>query len=265
MTNSTDVWWTIMVSTMVLLLFIGLVILLVVVNSNRMNKHRAQMVKADLLREQQVTMAEREATQQTLREIGRELHDNVAQVLTVAQMGLNRELDQNNGSRYLLAASDALEQGIEEVRRLGHDLNSDLWQDRSLADAISADAARIERVARLRCLVELAGTPPVLPPDTCTILFRVFQEVVNNTLKHSGADTLTVSLDATGPLVMTIADNGSGFDMSSINAKGGLVNISRRCALVGYTARCVSAPASGCTWIIQPIPHGNGTQGGIGG
>ena len=50
------------------------------------------------------------------------------------------------------AATAALVEGVEEVRRLGHDLNTDMWQQRSLADAISAEAERVERVPRERLI-----------------------------------------------------------------------------------------------------------------
>jgi hypothetical protein len=114
-----------------------------------------------------------------------------------------------------VAARDTLEHSIGELRRLGRDLNTDLWQQRSLVDAISAEADRIERVARVRVHVEVQGTPPALPPDHTTILFRVLQEVVNNALKHSRADTLTITLAAGPPWSLTLSDNGRGFDATT--------------------------------------------------
>ncbi len=47
--------------------------------------------------------------------------------------------------------------------------------------------------------VIIEGEPPQLPPGTCTIVFRAFQEVVNNALKHSGADTITITLSERPP------------------------------------------------------------------
>ncbi|MBK9760890.1 MAG: hypothetical protein IPO90_13200 [Flavobacteriales bacterium] len=257
MNSSPEMLWTIITSTMVITLFIGFIVLLLVLNNTRRIRHRAELAEADRRRDQEVMNAEREATQHTLREVGRELHDNVAQLLTVAQMGMNSAVDSLGSDTRLVAARDALDQGIEEVRRLGHDLNSDLWQHRSLADAISAEADRIERVGRVQCHVLVKGVVSHLAPDTSTILFRVFQEVVNNALKHSKADTITITLDATRDLSITIADNGRGFDAQQTRANGGFVNIHRRCALIGYEADCAAETGKGCTWTLTPArTHG---------
>lgn len=255
--QASDIQLTVIVSTLTILVFVGLVALLLVTNHTRRIRHRAELAELHLQRDQEVMAAEREATQHTLREVGRELHDNVGQLLTVAQMGLNTVLEEAAPDPRLAASRDALDQGVEEVRRLGHSLNSDLWQQRSLADAISAEAERVERVGRVAAHVIVKGTPPELSPDTSTILFRVFQEVVNNALKHSGADTLTITLSGTPTFHLTIADNGKGFDATRTDAHGGLVNIQRRCALVGFTARCTTAPGLGCIWTLEPLPsHG---------
>ena len=251
----TDLAFTLLMSTLVLLFLLGGVVLLLIIVHNRRHRHRAELAELARLHDHEVMQAEREATQQTLREVGRELHDNVGQLLTVAQLGLNNALEEQANAR-LGAARDALDHGIEEVRRLGHSLNSDLWRQRSLADAISAEAERIERVGRVRAHVVVHGELPELPADSNTLLFRVFQEVVNNALKHSSADTISIVLDGNGPL-LTIADNGAGFDAAHTVGNGGLMNIRKRCALIGFEATCTSSPGKGCTWRIQQIPdHG---------
>ncbi len=254
-----DLLVTITISTLVVLLFLGLVVTLLVLNNSRRLQHRAALAEAERLRNAEVQRAEREATQHTLREVGRELHDNVAQLLTVAQMGLGNVLEEPTPDGRLLAARDALDQGIEEVRRLGHDLNSDRWQQRSLRDAIGTAAERIERVGRVRALVVQQGDAPEPDADTRIILFRVFQEVVNNALKHSGADTLTITLHGTAALALTIADNGRGFDPEHTASAGGLLSIRKRCALVGYAAHCTSTPGQGCTWTLEPEANDHGT------
>ncbi|HEY0977112.1 MAG TPA: ATP-binding protein [Flavobacteriales bacterium] len=247
----------VIVATILLLLTFGFVGALLVVNNTRRIRHRAELAEADLRREREVLSAEREATQQTLREVGRELHDNVGQLLTVAQMGLNTVMETTVTDARLETVRDALDNGIEEVRRLGHSLNSDLWEQRSFVDAISAEAERIERVGRITAHVLVKGEVPALPPDASTILFRIFQETVTNALKHSGADRLDITLSGDPTFTLTIADNGRGFDGERTTAHGGLVNIPKRCALIGFDAHCVSTPDHGCTWTFtQRSGHG---------
>ncbi len=250
-----ELGFTLVMSTLLLLFMLGGVVLLMVIVHTRRMRHRAELAEAERVRETEVARAEREAVQHTLRELGRELHDNVAQLLTVAQLGANNLLEERPEPR-LAAVRDALDQGVEELRRLAHGLDADLWSRRSLTDAIVAEAERIERVGRVRAHVVKAGAPLVLDADTSTILFRVFQEVVNNALKHSGADTLTLVLDGGPPATLTISDNGRGFDAAKERGQGGLSAIRRRCALIGFEASCSSAPGDGCTWTLIRSSHG---------
>ncbi|MBP9178742.1 MAG: histidine kinase, partial [Flavobacteriales bacterium] len=74
----------VIVGTAFALSMIAIVGFLMIVNTNRRHRYRADLAEADLRREGEVMLAEREATEQTLNEIGRELHDNVGQLLTVA-------------------------------------------------------------------------------------------------------------------------------------------------------------------------------------
>jgi len=262
--NHTDLATGILLATLVVLFFIGLSILLLVTLHTRRLRHQAQLAQAERLREQEVVRAEREAVQHTLHELGRELHDNVAQLLSVAQLGLNNVLHEGATDERLVAARDALDLGIEEVRRLAHGLNTDVWHQRALADVISAEAERLERVGRLRAHVLVHGPAPALSADDTLVLFRVFQEVVHNAIKHSGADTLTIRLHGGPPCALVVADNGRGFDPSTTTASAGLAGIARRCALIGFSATCHSAPGQGCTWTLQQHPD-HGTPRGPGG
>jgi signal transduction histidine kinase len=253
MNGEAQVALTVIIGTLLLLVMIGSVVLLLVLNNNRRNRHRAELAELNLEREQAVIQAEREATHHTLRDVARELHDNVGQLLTVVQMGLNTALEEVGGNGRLAAARDTLDQGVEEVRRLGHTLNSDIWRERTLVDAITAEAQRIERVGRIHVLLSVKGSFAPQPADTRIILFRAFQEILNNVLKHSRADTLEITITGQGSPTIIIADNGRGFDPDLTQGNGGLVNIRQRCRLVGYSAECRSAPGNGCVWHLTPL------------
>lgn len=255
-----DLMWTVIIGTSVLLGLIAFVVLLVVLNNARRIRHRAELAEAERLRKDQVASAERETTRHILREIGRELHDNAGQLLAVAQLGVNTELDEHGPNARLVAARDALEQGLEEVRRVGHHLNTDLWQHRSLADAISAEAERLERTGRLRVELLVKQPLPFLPPDTSTVLFRIFQLAVTNAVKHSGSPVIHIGLEPAGSgLRLVVRDEGRGFNARGASPGAGIHTIHQRSTLIGYEATCDSSPGTGCTWTIQPDDTDHGT------
>ena len=80
------------------------------------------------------------------------------------------------------------------------------------------------------------------------VLFRIFQESINNALKHSAASQLKVSLDYYEHLFnLTIHDNGKGFSAKEqLNSGSGLRNIVNRAALIGAIAVIDSEPGKGC-------------------
>lgn len=251
-----DVGLAIVVATLTILLFIGLVVLLLVLNQQRRAKHRAELAEVKLNHDREVMDAEREAQRQTLQEVGRELHDNLGQLLTVVQMGLYAELEDDGKKQRIHEAVNTLELSIEEVRRMGRSLNSDLWESRTITEAITAEAERIERMGLAKVHLLVQGEPPDLSPDAKTILFRVFQEVVNNALKHAGADSIDVSLTDGARPTLTITDNGRGFDQEKAKTGSGTVNIRRRCEMIGFVAELHTAPGQGTTWRITRNGHG---------
>ncbi|HRH37112.1 MAG TPA: histidine kinase, partial [Flavobacteriales bacterium] len=180
MSDTDSIVIAIVTITAVFLLLIVVAGLLMVVNTSRRRSYQAKLAELTLQREMELMKAEREATQQALTDVGRDLHDNVGQYLSGARAGFELLRAEHGGSKRLDASVEMLLLGIEEVRRLARNLNGDLWQQRTLLDAISTEAERIERVSRIKAQVVVNTQPPPLPGDTNTILFRVFQEILNN-------------------------------------------------------------------------------------
>lgn len=256
MTDSTDLAFSVVAATLVVFLFLASAAVLLVINTNRRIRHRAELAELKLARDREVMDAEREARHQTLQEVGRELHDNLGQLLTVVRLGLYAELDANGQAQRIRTAIETLELSINEVRRMGRSLNSDLWTGRSLAEAIGAEVERIERMGLATVKLVLEGGPSDLAADAKTILFRVFQEVVNNALKHGRAEVISIHFtDGIAP-ALTITDNGRGFDLQHTAIGTGTVNIRRRCELIGFRAELDTAPGQGTTWRIT---RGHGT------
>ena len=250
MSTDLDIATAAILATLVLLLFTGLAVLMIVTVHTRRTRHRAELAEIKLTHDREVMDAEREAQRQTLQEVGRELHDNLGQLLTVVQMGLYAELEDDGKKQRVHEAVNTLEVSIEEVRRMGRSLNSDMWESRTFTEAITSEAERIERMGLARVHLQLQGEPPDLKPDAKTILFRVFQEVVNNALKHARADTIEVSLHDGEHPTLTITDNGTGFTEDAIKTGSGTVNIRRRCEMIGFRAELSTAPGQGTTWRI---------------
>lgn len=91
--DASQLSFTVVATTALILVIGGVVVVLVVMNNTRRIRHRAELAEMQQQQGRAVREAERETTRQTLQELGRELHDNVGQLLAVAQMGLNTALE----------------------------------------------------------------------------------------------------------------------------------------------------------------------------
>lgn len=251
MSEALQISLVVVVITVILVVMAVAIAGLMVLNANRRVKHSLELEAAQRRLQEELVRAEREATQETLQHMGRELHDNVGQLLTVSLIGLRNAMENAADPRPLTAAREALESGIEQVRNMAHSLSPAIWQNRTLADAIVAEAARLERVVRIAASVRIEGATQAIPPDTATILYRVFQETVNNALKHSQASTIRITLRYSPALTLTVSDNGKGFDPDATVGNGGLHTLRHRCGLIGFSAQCDSAPGKGCTWTFM--------------
>ncbi len=216
---------TVLFGTLLMLVLSAVVVVLMVANRNRQNRHRAQLAEVRAQHAEEVRRVEREMVQQTLTEVGRELHDNIGQLLTVVRMGLGKLTAQGPNDAPAQQVKEYLDTTITEVRRLSRSLNVDRFADRALGDAITEECERVRRIGSVEVDLRITGTEPAFPADRKLVLFRLFQEALNNVLKHAKATRVEVR------------DNGVGFDPQATGAAGqGLVNMQRRATLIG--ARC---------------------------
>jgi signal transduction histidine kinase len=241
---------TAVVLSLIVLVLVAFYIALIVAAQNRkirFDAERKSLHQAMLI---EVANAEKEATQNTLSLIGRELHDNVGQLLTATHLGMTHHFgDELEESEDLQRVLSTLEACIDEVGRLGRALNNEFWQRRDLFDAIVDEAARLEHLGTFMIPVEHDGEKDGLSNEERVMLFRAFQEIVQNAIKYSRARTLSIKLQSS-PLLIHIADDGKGFNTEVHSLGSGILNVKKRCDLVNMSAVLTSQPEKGTTWTI---------------
>ena len=245
---------TIVVSMLTILLFIGLIVLLMVVSRSRRTRHRAELAEVRVRHAEEVRTVEREVMGQTLTEVGRDLHDNIGQLLTVTRMGVNTLLATTNDPARTTEVKQNLDGAIAEVRRLSRTLNADRWLALSLGQVIAEECARVQRIGGVQVHYTESGHEALVTADQKLVLFRLFQEAMNNALKHAQASTITVRLSDGDGVHLQVTDDGVGFDATANPGilGQGLLNMERRAALIGYHCKVVSQLGAGTTVNISP-------------
>ena len=201
------------------------------------------------LKKKQIAEATEEAKENERSDIGKELHDNVNQLLGISRLcldmakqgGENREMYLNRSSQYTLKA-------IEEIRKLTKGLTTDVIKDLGLCEAIDNITRGTMEVNPLKisCILDSFIENRVNNKFKLNV-FRMVQEQLNNILKHAKATKVIISLTQNKKFViLTISDNGIGFDTTKKQKGIGIANIKSRAASYNGTAEFISQPLQGC-------------------
>ena len=247
-----DIATVVIISALALLALIGIAVLLLIVVHQRRIKHQADVVGLRLQHAEEMHQVEREVEGQTLAEVGLELHDNVGQLLTA--LGLDIAALKANEPVHVVAPGMevTLDRAISELRRLSKSLNTDHLRNRPLVDLFQEECRRLHRPGKREVILMANMRNATVLPDQHVVFYRIFQEALNNALKHARASRITITLVKNGALRMAIQDNGIGYDPHMVKGGGqGLANIRRRAALIGATCTLISEPGKGTTVIVS--------------
>ena len=186
--------------------------------------------------------------------ISRELHDSVSQELFAATMilssvaGSTQSLSKEQIETQTQLVLKVLHSAQNEMRALLLHLRPVELDGKSLAEGLSALTDELQAKISANITVKLADIEATSNIEDN--LFRMAQEILSNTLRHSQAEHIEVSLRETQEnIFLKIADDGVGFDVSTSDktASYGLANIKERALLIGGDAKVISAPGSGTT------------------
>lgn len=264
-----DIVLAYLVVILILGFFVIFIIIYILIFQRRQTQNRQDKAAMQAAFQQEILQTQLEVQNLTMQQLGRELHDNIGQLLSVLRINLNvlEEMVEDEGTKVQIAESNQIvEQTIADVRALTKSLDGDFVKDFGLIDSLSHELQRIRKTRRYQTEIITSGTAYSLGYQHEIVLFRIAQEVINNALKHAAATTLHVSVgyEPTN-FGITIKDNGKGFDYEGImrnelsKSGAGLRNIQRRAELIGGKCVVESKINEGTTVCIkiEHFPVGN--------
>jgi len=178
------------------------------------------------------------AGEEERKRIARELHDDIAQRLSLVSIELDvldREFADNNHSEQqgLQEPVQQLHDVITDVHNLSHQLHSNKLQHLGLEAAVKEVCRQLARQHHIEIEFSASNIPFPLHEDLALCFYRVTQEALSNSVKHSGSARVEVRLAACeGLLAMTLRDYGKGFDPSTSANGLGLATMRERMRLV---------------------------------
>lgn len=179
-----------------------------------------------------------------------ELHDNVCQILSVANM---YAIDIADHPENLPGLGPQLKklvaESINEIRQLSATIRTPAFDQETLVESIEKLSANINRLKPVTIhLDNQLLNEGELGDDKKLMIYRVVQEQVNNIIKYAEAGSVEIKLDntSTDQVQISVRDNGKGFDPAKVRTGIGLRNIQSRLQVFNGNLQIHSSPGNGC-------------------
>jgi signal transduction histidine kinase len=197
-----------------------------------------------------------EGQEEERRRIAKELHDGLGQTLTAVKLNYQTLSEKAISPEYqkdFKKLETMLESANAEVRSISHQMMPRELEQFGLIAAVEGMLKLNLENTPLKYHFEYSGFRQRVGNQVELVLFRVLQELVNNVIKHSGANMLQVQLlKHTNHVVMSVSDNGHGFEVEKHEKKGiGLLNIAGRIDGIKGHLHFESEPGAGTTVTIR--------------
>ena len=188
--------------------------------------------------------------------IARDLHDEVGQVLTGVLLHLDSIAATATAQRdELTEAKQAVRRALDEVRRISSELRPEMLEHLGLVSALTELTTRFGRISGIRVERRLDPSLPELEPDSELAIYRIAQESLTNVARHSRAGRVTFALESRPDgVVLRVADDGRGFDISTTEEHGGLRSMRERAMLIGAQLSIRTAEAGGTELLLRVPP-----------
>ena len=207
-----------------------------------------KLTEERLTRQRELTAAVFVAQEKERADIGRELHDNLGQILAVTKMYIQMaSKGSKNKQMYIDKACDFTEDVIGKVRRIAKNLVIPGINIITLLDNIKNLLHDLMEIHPVKIEFYAEGVDEnELDENLQVNIFRIVQEQFNNIIKHAKATCATIHLSMqAGQITLLISDNGIGCDLSKENSGVGIINIRSRAELLHGKVTIVSQPGKG--------------------
>ena len=211
------------------------------------------LARQQLKSQKEIVAAVLTAQEKERANIGRELHDNLNQILGAAKLYIElAKTDEEDRDMLLQKSVDYIVTVIAEIRNISKNLAFPRLNVMGLADSIKILIEDVMRVNPIHIQFRESGIDPAELDEALQLdIFRIVQEQLNNILKHANASQAEIHLARTNNTVeLLISDNGKGCDLTMDNKGVGIVNIISRADLYQGTVSILSHPGEGYVLIV---------------
>lgn len=240
-----------------LLAFLVAAILFVIQYRNKKKENIVNLQKQQILHQKELLSSQIKMQTQTMQHIGREIHDNVGQKLTLASLYAQQLAYENkalNINSKIENIGEIINQSLAELRYLSKSLTDNHIDTSDISVLLKQEFTKIDGLKKYHIYLKININKALeLTYQTKSVILRVAQEFLQNSIKHANCKTITASLtEMDNQLVLILADDGQGFEVENIQGNGiGLINMKRRIESIEGSYLMQSDRANGTKLIIN--------------
>ncbi|MGV3530343.1 MAG: MEDS domain-containing protein [Flavisolibacter sp.] len=210
----------------------------------------SQLERERMEKQREITNAVITAEENERQEIGRELHDNIQQILVSARLFLsmiNKKDISDSGYSFLQQSNQMILSAFNEIRNLSHSMITPFIEETTMKEAIEKLIFNTTTASGIEISMEAIGMEEEKLPEKLRLsIYRIIQEQFSNILKYAKASTALLKIvQDNEKLTLTIKDNGIGFDTTKKASGIGLMNIKARASLFNGEVAIRSSPGQG--------------------
>lgn len=240
----------IVLATLILLVFINGIILFVVQYRKRKLLHEQEKLFINEQHQKDILHTRIEIQSQTMQDIGREIHDNVGQRLTLAAIYTNQLSFENQYPHIqerIAEVGKIINESLTELRSLSKNLTNSNTDATELKALIENECERVNALNICKASCRFNRNDYHTSATVKNFILRIVQEFMQNSLKHSACRHIDISFNYTdGGLNIIAADDGIGFDIQNTAKTGiGISNMKKRAELIGAEFSIISSAGDG--------------------
>lgn len=241
---------------MIFVAFVAGIVLFIYQYRVKKKKHNQQLQYKDETHKKELLQTQMEIQTNTMTHIGQEIHDSVGQKLTLASLYLKQlpiaDFDQLHAAS-IQSINEIVDDSLEELRQISKSLTNNDIQNNDIISLIEQLCIRIDNLNQ--CSINFNYNKKIYLDTiaTKTVVFRIIQEFIQNSIKHSKCNLITINLHQNeSGIIVLLKDNGIGFDIESSVGKGiGLNNFKKRAELIEAKLTYTSKIKKGTQLILE--------------
>lgn len=223
--DQSEIVFTVIASSIMLLIIISFIVIMLFIHQKRVLRHQKNIAQLKQKYQEEIMRAQMEMQEETLDYIGKELHDNIGQILSLIKLNLmNAQDEQIHESRKLIGTA------IHDLRNISHTLNLTWTENINLTAFLKNIAKSLESSGKYKTKLNLKSDLILQNKEDYILVYRMIQEIIQNILKHAEANEIQIFMDE---ILLKIQDNGKGFDAKSVSLGTGIKNLKARASLIG--------------------------------